>query len=364
MSVNFDRLQQYLMMQFIKGFVSAYLALASVVLLFDTVELLRRAASRDFVPASTVFGMGLLKLPQMMELLIPFVFLFGAMFVFWRLNRSHELVVIRTSGISVWQFLKPGLIIAGVWGLLQITLLNPFSAALYNKFSQLDTKYFQKSMYQSFISTDGLWLRQVDGTTTMILHAGIVEPDLGLRDVNAFLFDRDFNFMRRIDADSAKLDNGEWTLANAASTDTAGVKRLDEVLHLASPLTRDKIEESFAPPESLSIWKLPQFIQVLENSGFTALPHRLYFHSLLTTPFMLMAMILIAACFSITPNRNRPTLLLVTGAIFSGFLFYSFSDVVHALGASGRIPIILAAWAPFFITAFLGVASLLHNEDG
>ena len=144
MSVNFDRLQQYLMMQFIKGFVSAYLALASVVLLFDTVELLRRAASRDFVPASTVFGMGLLKLPQMMELLIPFVFLFGAMFVFWRLNRSHELVVIRTSGISVWQFLKPGLIIAGVWGLLQITLLNPFSAALYNKFSQLDTKYSKK----------------------------------------------------------------------------------------------------------------------------------------------------------------------------------------------------------------------------
>ncbi len=359
-----DRLHTYLVLQFFKGFLLAYSALAAVVLLFDSVELMRRASGREFIPFRTVLHMGLLKLPQMMEMLIPFVFLFGAIFVFWRLNRSHELVVIRTAGVSVWQFLKPGIIVAGAWGILQVSLFNPFSAALYGKYSQMESKYFERGIYQSFISTDGLWVRQIEDDYTMILHANVVESDFSLREINAFLFDQNFNFKRRIDASAAKLSGGQWMFENAAETKGDGERTAKKRLELRSNLTVEKIQESFAPPESLSIWKLPGFIQVLEDSGFSAMAHRLYFHGMLTTPFILIAMVLIAACFTISPSRNKNTGLLVVGGIFSGFLFYTFSDIVHALGGSGRIPVVFAAWAPFFVTAFLGIATLLHNEDG
>ncbi len=359
-----DRLHLYLARQFFKGFFTVYMGLAFVVLLFDSVELMRRASGREFVPFRTILEMGLLKLPQMMEMLLPFVFLFGAMFAFWRLNRSHELVVIRTGGVSVWQFLKPALAVAALWGVMQVSLFNPFSAALYAKYSQLEAKYFERGIYQSFISTDGLWIRQIETDFTMILHANIVEPDLSLREINAFIFDPGFVFQRRIDADTAILSEGSWTFDRVTVTEQNGDRTSRPKLQIISSLTLDKIQESFAPPESLSVWKLPGFITVLENSGFSAMPHRLYFHSMLTTPFMLMAMVLIAACFTISPARHQKTVLLIVGGIFCGFVFYTFSDIVHALGGSGRIPVIFAAWAPFFITAFLGIATLLHNEDG
>lgn len=359
-----DNLSRYLVGQFFKGFLTAYICLASIILLFDSVELMRRAAGRSNISFSKILQMGLLKLPQMMEMLLPFVFLFGAMFAFWRLNRSQELVVIRTGGISVWQFLKPAVLVASCWGLLQIVLFNPFSAALYSRYAQLEAKYFEQSLYQSSISSDGLWLRQIDDNGTLILHAGVVEPDFGLRDINGFAFDKDYNFLRRIDAQRARLEPNQWVLETSTVTEKSGGRQTLPALSIPSNLTINKIQESFSPPESLSVWELPRFIQVLESSGFSALSHRLYLQTMLTTPFILVAMVLIAACFSISPQRNKKTLFLIVGGIFTGFIYYSFSDIVHALGQSGRIPIMLAAWAPFFVTVFLGTALLLHLEDG
>lgn len=359
-----ERLHRYLMAEFARGFAVTWAILAFIVSTFDAVELLRRAAGRDYVPMIEILRMTALKLPQMMEVLAPFVFLFGAIAVFWRLNRSNELVVIRTGGVSVWQFLKPALIVAGVWGMVQTALFNPFAAAMYGRYTLLEARYFEGGIHQAFISTDGLWLRQRDDSAEMIIHAGVVEPDFSLRQINAFVLAADFQFQRRIDATGARLADGQWLFTNATITGADGERRQQATLSVASNLTPDKIQESFSPPESLSVWKLPAFIDVLDNSGFSSSAHRLHFHVLLTTPFVLMAMVLLAACFSISPLRHKRTLLLITGALVAGFLFYTFADIVHALGSSGRLPAWLAAWSPFMVATLLGVTSLLHFEDG
>jgi len=43
---------------------------------------------------------------------------------------------------------------------------------------------------------------------------------------------------------------------------------------------------------------------------------------------------------------------------------YFLTDVVLALGVSGGLPVILAAWAPAGVFTLLGLAMLLHLEDG
>ena len=78
-----------------------------VILLFDVIELIRRAAGRTELDFWLLLGMALLKLPQMMHTILPFAVMIGAMVCFWRLTRTHELVVVRSAGISAWQFLAP-----------------------------------------------------------------------------------------------------------------------------------------------------------------------------------------------------------------------------------------------------------------
>ncbi len=122
--------------------------------------------------------------------------------------------------------------------------------------------------------------------------------------------------------------------------------------------------DSFAPPETISFWNLPGFIELLENAGFSATHHKLQLHRLLAMPILFAAIILLAVSFSLRPQRRGRVGLVIFGGAFTGFLLYFLSNFVFALGLSGKIPVVLAAWAPAGITLMLGIAVLLHLEDG
>ena len=102
---------------------------------------------------------------------------------------------------------------------------------------------------------------------------------------------------------------------------------------------------------------------MLESAGFSALRHRLYYNSLLSGPLLLCAMVLIAATFALRPGRGGTGRLVVAG-VGTGFTFYILSDLVYAMGLSGRLPVELAAWVPAIVCLLLGGSSLLHLEDG
>jgi lipopolysaccharide export system permease protein len=134
--------------------------------------------------------------------------------------------------------------------------------------------------------------------------------------------------------------------------------------YVATNLTRDKILDSFAPPETISFWSLPGFIELLTEAGFSAVRHKLQLHRLLATPVLLAAMVLLAASFSLRPQRRGRVGLVILSGVLAGFLLYFLSNFVFALGLSGRIPVVLAAWTPAGVSVMLGIATLLHLEDG
>lgn len=118
------------------------------------------------------------------------------------------------------------------------------------------------------------------------------------------------------------------------------------------------------PPETLSFWDLPAFIDAIEDAGFSGSRHRLYFHKLLSLPFLLCAMVLIASVFTLRLSNRSGIGYMVLGGVMAGFLLYFLSDVTIAFGLSGAIPPPLAAWTPTIITMAIGTASLLYLEDG
>jgi lipopolysaccharide export system permease protein len=137
----------------------------------------------------------------------------------------------------------------------------------------------------------------------------------------------------------------------------------DDVL-LKTDLTTAQIQNSFAEPKTLSFWQLPAFIHTLEKAGFSALRHRMYWHGTLASPFLLCAMILIAAVFSLRlPRRGGVVMLIVVGVV-TGFMVYFLTNFISAFGQSGEMPVVLAAWAPAMIALMIGSGLLLHLEDG
>ena len=75
-------------------------------------------------------------------------------------------------------------------------------------------------------------------------------------------------------------------------------------------------------------------------------------------------MILLSATFSLRSQRRGRIALVILSGLLTAFLLYFLSSFLFALGLSGRIPVILAGWAPASVTLMMGIAMLLHMEDG
>jgi len=361
----FGLFSRYIAWQYLVWFLFFLTVFLTLVLLVDTLELLRRASGKEHIPLSAVLYMGVLKLPRVGQKIIPFVILFSAMITLWRLTRSQELVVARAVGISAWQFLTPLLFVAFMVGVIRVTVIHPLGAHSIAEFNRLEEFYFDNRTDNFEISSSGLWLRQQTETDEYFIHAAAIDgAEKSLKDVLVIKFEAGNRYKFRIDADTALLMADRWRLQHgvlrAGNLPPKSVDQYD----IPTSLTVERLEESFASPETISFWGLPRFIQVLEQTGFSSLRHRLHYQSLLGQPFLYCAMVLLAAVFSLRQIRSGGTLLMVSGGVITGFAVFIFTDVILSVGMSEAIPPFLAAWAPAGISLLLGGTALLHAEDG
>jgi lipopolysaccharide export system permease protein len=137
-----------------------------------------------------------------------------------------------------------------------------------------------------------------------------------------------------------------------------------ERMRIPTDLTAEHIQESFAPPETISFWKLPGFIALLEQSGFSSSRHKMHWYRLLSAPVVFVAMVLVGAAFSMRHFRVSGLGFAALGCLIAGFGYFFLSDIANALGASGAVPVMIAAWAPPLSAALFALGLLLHLEDG
>jgi lipopolysaccharide export system permease protein len=100
------------------------------------------------------------------------------------------------------------------------------------------------------------------------------------------------------------------------------------------------------------------------DAGLDARGYRLQFQRLLARPLLLVAMVLVAAAFSLRFFRFGGIAKTLAGGVAAGFVLYIATEIFSDLGGAGTISPSLAAWSPALVGTMLGTLSLLHSEDG
>ena len=364
-------LSLYIARQFL-GYVLAMLAgLSGLVALFDLIELLRRSATKPAATFGVVAEIAALRLPFAAMQILPFAVLLGGILAFWRLTRSSELVVARAAGVSAWQFLTAPLLAAVLLGAVATGLLSPLSSALLSRAEGLDNAYLRTGGGPLALQGGQLWLRQadrgLDPQGVAILHARAVTlrgGSLAATDVSVFRLTADDRLLARIEAARATLGDGAWTLEGARTIRPDQLPEEARTIRLPTDLTVGRVQDSFARPETLSVWSLPDFIALLKRSGFSPIRHQLQFQALLALPLLAGTMALVAAGFSMRMTRRGGVSQMIASGVAAGFALFIVSKVAEQFGESGALPAPLAAWAPAGAGLLLAVALLLHLEDG
>jgi lipopolysaccharide export system permease protein len=295
---------------------------------------------------------------------MPFITLFAAMLTLAALTRNQELIIVRAVGVSVWQFLLPIIMTTFGVGLLYLALINPLGALMKKSYQDMEAKYIERNVLMD-VSSSGLWLRQNNADQNYLLHADSVTPSpFTLKPLIAFVYDKQGKYKGRIDAREAVLENNQWMISDAWMNMKDRAPEKIAATSIPTQLSMEKIQESMAPPSTVSFWELPSFIAALESTGFPGTHHRMQFFSLLAQPLFLCAMVLCAACFSMGMVRRGGVLSAALAGIVAGSIAFGFNDVIVTLGINQSLPVWVAAFAAPLITLSAGAATLFHLEDG
>ncbi|MFY0680092.1 MAG: LPS export ABC transporter permease LptG [Thalassovita sp.] len=341
-----------------------------LMLLIDLVEQIGRFSARG-IALQDIFELTLLNTPKGLYDILPLIMILATISLFLGLARSSELVVVRASGRSALRSLLAPLAVAGVIGVLVVTMMNPIVAATSKRYEELFEAYLSGSTQTFSISAEGLWLRQGDAAGQTVIRAARANSDgTTFYDVSFLSYAKDGGPQRRIYAEKAVLLEGRWELTQAKvwplqrQLNPEAESSVHETLVVPSSLTQDRIRNSFGLPSSISIWDLPTYIAQLEEAGFSARRHAVWLQRELARPLFLVAMVMIASAFTMRHTRMGRTGIAVLTSIMMGFGLYYIRNFAQILGENGQLPIMFAAWTPPIASVLLALGILLHMEDG
>jgi lipopolysaccharide export system permease protein len=356
-------LARYFGLRFLSATLLVFAGIFALVTLLDYIELMRRSSDIPHVSALLVAKTSFYRVPQVTERILPFCVLIAAMSCYLNLSRRLELVVARSAGMSAWQFISPALIVAFALGILATTVYNPVSAILQERSKRFEAELFRQDA--GALSGSNYWTSQRSSDGMAIINAKTSrDQGVNLNGVTVFTFDNAGHFKQRIEARAAALKPGVWELQDARVNELGVLPADYPVFQLKTSLTPEQVRESFATPETVPFWDLPLYIKIAEHAGLGAAGYRLQFQKLLARPFLLAAMVFLAAAVSLRFFRFGGVQKMVLSGVAAGFLLYVLSKVTEDLSKAELMHPVAAAWLPVLAGGLTGFIALLYQEDG
>lgn len=355
----------YLAGRYATAMLGTFFLCGVLIFMIDFVEVLRQSGKYGSVPAGTLVWLTLLRLPAYTELLLAFAVQVGAISALLMLNRKSELAVMRAAGMSVWQFLRPALMVALLIGVFAITVYNPMAAAARAEAERLFSQVFGRESNFMQAQVNGAWLRQegADGSSVINARAAL-NRGLELVGPTVVQYDREGLFIERIEGERALLRDGFWEVQNALVSRMGQPNEAFSTYQISTYLSPERVRDALGSAISISFWELPGMIEATEKAGLSAARFKIQYELLLSRPLLLLAMVLMGATVSLKSFRSGKIQSMVVYGMVGGFGFLLLAEVSRQIGVSGLVSPTLAVWTPVAVAIVLSMTILLNQEDG
>lgn len=363
-SAPFGILFRYFGLRYLGWLMISIIGLTSTVTLVQAIELARRASTKlQDGQSINIVGMSLLNIPSVIELTLPIALITGSMLCFEAWNRSNEFVVSRGFGRSIWAILSPASCAAGLVGLMFVALVNPIGSLTSREYQKQMDELFGSGEQRLSVSADGIWLRDSQPSGQFIINGDMLDVETAqIMNPMIYAFNESNDLELRLQAASMQLTDTGWMIEEATIWQNDGTRTDKGMMIMPSELAALDLGLSSEPPNTIPFVSLPAFIALLESAGLPTIEHRLYFHKLLSLPFLMIGLSMLSARATLTNmTRGRRVRLFTRGIIIAVSVFL-FAHFMQILGSSLRLPALVAAWAPAIIVITLG-ATLLARMD-
>lgn len=353
----FNKINYYIFKKFLYSFLITFIILASIIFIGDFVEQFRKTAGKN-VPFNIILQLTIFNFPNIIAYTLPITSFFSSVLALLILIRNSELTVISGMGISNIKTILPALILHFFIGITFITLVNPLIAIFDDRYSNLKYEYIDRVDKFASITKNGLWLKQDNYETnlTSVLYAKSTEQEGKV--LNSFMlleYDDNGAFNGRIDGKKAKLNDGYWEMFEIQITPKYGDTIYQNYLNYKTNIKPEDISDSLSSPSSISIWRLLTFINFLEELGYSAIDFKMHLYSLISLPFFISTLVLLAFCLVQGIKQNDKFSKTIIISLIIIFFLYFISNLLNALGSTSQIHPVVANFSMPVITFTMAI---------
>ena len=298
--------------------------------------------------------------PSLLYNMFPFIILLSGIWFFLKIKKSDEVTAMKVSGMSNFSvIIIPGLL-SFMLGIFFITSINPITSVFVQKYESIKGNYDRDKDYLATITQNGIWIKEKNN----IIRATNLQ-DENLMNVTIYEFDKNNNFVKRVEAKSANISSTTWSLKSVKIVDDNGKILSDNVdlLSYSSLYDLKKIKSLYTNLDTVSFWNIENEIKLLEERGYSTKQMETKLHRSLAFPFFLLAMVLLSGVFTLGMRFKESNFTYAFIAIITCVLIYYFNDFSAALGRTEKLAVEVAVWMPIIIVFIFSAVGIIYANQ-
>lgn len=308
---------------------------------------------------SRAFLYVLLMIPNETYQLFPMVGLLGSLIGLGLLANHHELMVMRSCGVSKFKIAQ-SVMKAAFLVMLVVTLIGETAGPYFQRIAEAE-KAFAENNGQTLSTDQGVWLRQGDEFVN-IQH---VEGNDYLSGVLIYTFNEHHQLTSSLFAKDAVKQQDDWFLRQVGrSTFTEKGVVTDQVPVLLWHLSikTHLFDLGFFDPAELNLLSLRNYIDFRKTNGLQSADYSLTFWRRVLSPVATLVMIFLSIPFVFGSLRHITMGVRVLFGIIMGLAFFLLNELLSQLSIVVQLPPLMAVGLPILIFALLGCLFVFYSK--
>tara|TARA_Y100000590_G_scaffold292934_1_gene329910 strand:- start:9882 stop:10973 length:1092 start_codon:yes stop_codon:yes gene_type:complete len=302
--------------------------------------------------------------PSLLYNMLPFIMLISGLWFFLQIKKSQEVTAMKVSGLSNFSVILVPCFMSVIIGFIFITSLNPITSLLVKNYENIKGAYEKDKDYLAAITENGIWIKEKNSEKNNIIRSTNLDGE-NLMSVTIYEFDKDNNFVKRVESESANISSLTWSLKNVRIYDGEGkiLSKNTESLSYNSLYDLKKIKSLYSNLDTISFWNIASEIKLLEERGYSTKEMETKLQRSFAFPFFLLAMVLLSGVFTLGIKFRESNASYIFIAIITCVIIYFFNDFSAALGRTEKLAVEIAVWMPIIIIFLFSAAGVIYANQ-
>ena len=354
-------INRYIINEYIKSLLVVIAVMLSIILLINLLDEFNFFKSKKDLKFIFFIIFTILKVPNVLINLFPFIVLFGGIVFYLKIYNHNEVISLRVMGYSNIQIILIPALTSFVIGYIIVFLIVPFSSSMLKYYEDLRSEY-NETKNLVFVNETGIWVLDKNEKEKNIIRIEKINKDFSsVNQVTIYNYDISNNFIKRIDADEGNIKDKNWQLNKVHII--SGNKKSNKENYLnnynyTSNININELKNIYKNTETTSLLDINKEMQTLEDKGYSTIDLRIRYQKLISFPIYLLAMSILSGLMIINLGKTSNYLKYGSYGVIISIIIYFLNDLSITIAKSGIISVDFSVWIPIFLIILINLVGI------